>query len=126
MPSQAALAAAGRAQRFVGPGGGSVDAILGDCHGSACAAAITDQAEALLTGLGYSVARNHPYAGGFTTRHHGRPQAGIHALQIEINRSLYMDEGRLARLPRLPEVAADMTKLVRGMGNVAAFARAAE
>jgi N-formylglutamate amidohydrolase len=43
------------------------------------------------------VARNAPYAGGYTTRRYGRPRRGIHALQIEINRGLYMDEQRITR-----------------------------
>lgn len=69
-----------------------VDFVLGDCHGQSCAPEITDLVERTLTGLGYTVARNDPYAGGFTTRHYGRPQDDRHALQIEVNRSLYMDE----------------------------------
>ena len=46
----------------------------------------------MLTGLGYAVRRNDPYAGGYITRHYGRPREGVHALQIEIARGLYMDE----------------------------------
>ena len=49
--------------------------------------------------LGYSVRRNDPYAGGYITRHYGRPREGVHALQIEIARELYMDESRIERLP---------------------------
>ena len=54
--------------------------------------------EDVLTQLGFSVRRNDPYAGGFITRHYGRPRQGIHAVQIEINRTLYMDEARIERL----------------------------
>ena len=56
--------------------------------------------EALLD-LGYRVRRNDPYAGGYITRHYGRPREGVHALQIEISRGLYMDEARIERLPGL-------------------------
>jgi len=45
--------------------------------------------------LGYRVSRNTPYAGGYTTETYGRPHFGVHVLQIEIDRSLYLDEARL-------------------------------
>jgi N-formylglutamate amidohydrolase len=80
-----------------GAGRGSPDVVLGDAHGTACAPRITRAAEALLTNLGYRVRRNDPYAGGYVTRHYGRPREGTHALQIEIARPLYMDESRLVR-----------------------------
>ncbi len=68
------------------------DFILGDRYGTSCAPDLTDFAASLLRGMGYSVSRNKPYAGGFITEHYGRPARGLHALQIEINRGLYMDE----------------------------------
>ena len=68
------------------------DLVLGDRFGAACAGEVTDAAEKALTALGYRVARNMPYAGGYTTEAYGRPAQGIHALQIEINRALYLDE----------------------------------
>ena len=52
---------------------------------------------AALRGFGYSVSRNKPYAGGFITEHYGNPTAGLHAIQLEINRALYMDERRYER-----------------------------
>jgi N-formylglutamate amidohydrolase len=91
---------------------GRPDFVLGDCHGSSCMAAITDLAERTLRTLGYAVARNDPYAGGFTTRHHGRPAQGRHALQIEINRGLYMDEARLEPRPYFATLAVHMTRLI--------------
>ena len=75
-----------------------VDIVLGDAHGTACAPAVVLAVEEVLTQLGFSVRRNDPYAGGFITRHYGRPRQGIHAVQIEINRTLYMDEARIERL----------------------------
>lgn len=68
------------------------DFILGDRYGTSCAVELTDFAAEILTGMGYTVSRNKPYAGGFITEHYGRPASGLHALQIEINRGLYMDE----------------------------------
>jgi N-formylglutamate amidohydrolase len=69
-----------------------IDVVLGDCFGASCAAPITQVVEDAFRDLGYRVVRNTPYAGGFTTRHYGQPRAGSHALQIEINRALYMGE----------------------------------
>jgi len=69
-----------------------VDFVLGDCYGRSCHPAITDIVERHLQGLGYCVVRNIPYAGGYTTRHYGSPRRRSHALQIEINRRLYMKE----------------------------------
>lgn len=75
------------------------DFVLGDRFGSSCSAGITHAAKNLLQQMGYNVEVNKPYAGGFITEHYGRPQNGLHALQIEINRGLYMDEIRM--LPNL-------------------------
>ena len=62
--------------------------------------------------MGYRVRRNDPYAGGFITRHYGRPRAGIHALQIELNRALYMDEERITPSDGFDAVRADLTRLM--------------
>src|SRR5579859_164999 len=69
-----------------------VDFVLGDCYGRSCHPAVTDTVERYLHGCGYCVVRNIPYAGGYTTRHYGSPRRRSHALQIEINRRLYMQE----------------------------------
>ena len=97
--------------------------MLGDRYGTSCAKAVTDMAEAVLSKAGYRVARNDPYAGGFTTRNYGRPNAGVHALQIEIKRSLYMDEGRIARLPGLTRVRDNVAALIETLAslNIAAL-----
>lgn len=79
------------------PGFRRVDFILGDRHGTSCAPEITRTAEQVLTSMDYVVTRNNPYAGGFTTAHYGQPGKNCHALQIEINRSLYMDEVKIER-----------------------------
>lgn len=77
-----------------GPHERRIDVVLGDRFAASCAPDITAAAERCLTEAGLNVVRNRPYAGGFFTENHGRPRLGRHALQIEINRSLYMDEGR--------------------------------
>jgi N-formylglutamate amidohydrolase len=94
------------------PGMRRVDFVLGDCHGASCGPALVETVESYLVGLGYVVTRNLPYAGGYVTRHYGRPERGIHALQIEVNRALYMDEERIERRPRLPRLAAELEGLI--------------
>ncbi len=87
------------------------DIVLGDSHGASCAPAILRAVEGFLSGRGYAVRRNDPYAGGYITRHYGRPAAYMHAIQVEIARGLYMDETSLARRPGFATVQADMTAL---------------
>ena len=97
----------------VGRGGASaIDIVLGDAHGTACAARITRRIEQLFIGLGYTVRRNAPYAGGYITRHYGRPREAVHALQIEVARRLYMDETRIERGAGFASVRRDLTSLI--------------
>jgi N-formylglutamate amidohydrolase len=95
-----------------GQGRRPVDFILGDLHGAACASRVTRMVEGLLQAKGYAVRRNDPYAGGYITRHYGRPTEDIHVLQIEISRGLYMDEAAYQPLPRFEEIRLAMTDLV--------------
>lgn len=88
------------------------DFILGDAHGTTCAQRVTRTAEDVLVGMGYRVRRNDPYAGGYVTRHYGRPREGVHALQVEVARSLYMDEKRIERRPGIAALTRDISRLV--------------
>ncbi|MYE59074.1 MAG: N-formylglutamate amidohydrolase, partial [Alphaproteobacteria bacterium] len=92
-------------------GAKGADIVLGDCYGKACARAITAAAHDHLSDRGYSVVRNDPYSGGYTTKRYGRPGRGRHALQVEINRSLYMDEATLAPRAGFAQMARDLTGL---------------
>jgi len=94
------------------------DIVLGDCFATACAPAVTDIAQQALKATGFTVARNKPYAGGFTTRHYGRPKDGIHVLQIEINRALYMDEQRITRGAGLPGLKRRVEQLMRTLVDI--------
>ena len=80
------------------------DFILGDRYGSSCHSSLVTAARDSLTSLGFKVDVNRPYAGGFITQHYGRPLKGLHALQIEIDRSLYMNEDTLEPLPHFSDV----------------------
>jgi len=93
------------------------DIVLGDRYGTSCSTELTDFAASLLTGLGYSVSRNKPYAGGFITEHYGQPARGLHAVQIEFNRHLYMDEDTLAKTPRFEQLRADLARLVTALAG---------
>lgn len=73
------------------------DIVLGDRYGTSCAPALIDFVETAFVAQGLRVTRNRPYAGGFSTRTYGRPPHGIHALQIEVSRHLYMNEITLER-----------------------------
>lgn len=101
MPSAAARAAGVR----------GCDIVLGDRFGSACANGLTRLVEVELETRGYRVVRNTPYAGGYTTEHYGRPARRVHALQIELNRALYLDEDTLSPTPGFDRLKADIAAL---------------
>jgi len=88
------------------------DVVLGDAHGTSCRGDVARQVEQALTQLGLRVRRNDPYAGGYITRHYGRPREGVDALQIELCRTLYMDEQRIAPLERFAAIQARITRLI--------------
>lgn len=104
MPGQAAL--------------GGVDMILGDRYGASCAPGLTAFATQTLGDLGFSVGRNNPYAGGYTAETYGAPSRGVHVLQIEVNRAIYLDEQRLERLGSYAAVKARLDAFV---ARLAAF-----
>lgn len=91
------------------------DVVLGDAHGTSAAPRAMRAVEATLMGLGYRTQRNDPYAGGYVTRHYGRPREGVHVLQVEIARPLYMDEARIARHAGLSRLKSDMTRLISAL-----------
>ncbi len=92
-----------------------VDFVLGDCFGNSCARPVIVAAESALERLGYRVVRNTPYSGGHTTRHYGRPLEGVHALQIEVNRRIYMDEATHRRRPGFARLQSDLGGVVAAL-----------
>lgn len=107
------------------------DFVLGDRFGTSCMPELTDCAASILEDLGYEVCRNKPYAGGFITEHYGRPVRGLHAIQIEINRDLYMDEERLLPHDGFAPLLHDMEQLIGSLleqisGAACALGEAAE
>jgi N-formylglutamate amidohydrolase len=94
------------------------DVVLGDRYGTSCAPLLADMVEETMGRLGYSVGRNKPYAGGFITEHYGNPASGLHAVQLELNRAIYMDERRRERSARFAQVARDFVILAEALAAV--------
>jgi N-formylglutamate amidohydrolase len=94
------------------------DVVIGDRYGTSCAPMLADMIEETMGRLGYSVGRNKPYAGGFITEHYGNPASGLHSVQLELNRAIYMDERRRERSPRFAQVAADFAVLADRLAEV--------
>ena len=94
-----------------------IDIVLGDRHGASAHADIVCFARENLEAMGYSVAYNHPYAGGAITRRYGQPHVATHAIQIEINRAIYMDEIRFQPLDGFDKLRQDMPNLISTLGH---------
>jgi N-formylglutamate amidohydrolase len=97
---------------------GRPDVVIGDRYGTSCAAQVPALIETTLERLGYSVGRNKPYAGGFITEHYGNPASGLHAVQLELNRAIYMDERLRERSDRFNQVAADLSLLADALAMI--------
>jgi N-formylglutamate amidohydrolase len=92
------------------------DVIVGDRYGTSASAEISRAAVHFLEELGFVAVCNKPYAGGFITEHYGRPTRSLHALQIEVNRALYVDEKTLQKTPDFPAMAAALSIFMRQIG----------
>lgn len=102
MPSSLATQTGGPRPQFV----------LGDRFGHACDLRLTRFLRETIASKGYDVQLNRPYAGGFITEHYGRPVKGIHAIQVEINRSLYMDEAAISPNRGFGRLQADLAAII--------------
>jgi N-formylglutamate amidohydrolase len=90
-----------------------VDVVIGDRFGSACQPEIADLLEQLLLSEGLRVIRNRPYAGGFITQTHGAPRTGRNAVQIELNRKLYLDEVRFEKTSNFVALKEALNRCMR-------------
>lgn len=88
------------------------DIILGDRFGKSCHPETIDILQEKLQMLGYNVIRNIPYAGGFITTHYGRPNTGVQAIQIEINKDLYLNPQTLETTDGMETLSADMYRAI--------------
>ncbi len=89
------------------------DIILGNRHGKSCDEGLTRLIEDEFTRLGYRVLRNAPYAGGFLTERHGNPDNHVQAIQIEINRRLYLNEDSVRQTPSFHKLQSHLTRVAR-------------
>ncbi|GGA64315.1 N-formylglutamate amidohydrolase [Nitratireductor aestuarii] len=89
------------------------DIIIGDRYGTSAFGEFTRLAISLLSAKGYAVEQNRPYAGGFITEHYGRPMQNIHALQIEVNRGLYLDDQTLEPSDGFSALREDLSEFMR-------------
>ncbi len=94
------------------------DVVVGDRYGTSCAAMVSDTIERAFVELGYSVCRNKPYAGGFITEHYGNPVACLHAVQLELNRALYMDERCYERTAGFAQVMSDLEEVAARLAEI--------
>ena len=94
------------------------DVVIGDRYGTSCAPQWPDVVEDTMAALGYSIGRNKPYAGGFITEHYGNPASGLHTIQLELNRAIYMDERRRERGARFNQVVADFAALADALAAI--------
>ena len=93
-------------------GNNRVDIVLGNNHDTSCAPHLLSYTSASLKRQGLSICRNKPYSGGYTTCHYGKPDKDVHALQIEINRSLYMNETNIEKHGGFLELSDKVTRFI--------------
>lgn len=98
-------------------GGPRADFVIGDRYNTSCAPELTRLLRSQLENLGYQVEINQPYAGGFITEHYGRPAHGLHAVQIEINRGLYMNEQKYCKTLKFDLLRQDMVELLKALAE---------
>lgn len=91
------------------------DVVVGDCYGVSAGAEVSESVVGLFRRAGFRVARNAPFAGGYITHRYGRPRRGQHAIQIEIDRGLYLDEARIEPSPRFEDVREALLPVIEGL-----------
>lgn len=99
---------------------GQAEIVIGDRHGSSAAPWLTEEAARIVRSNGWSTAINHPYAGGHVVERHGRPDRGIHAIQIEIDRSCYLARDMRSPGPGFDRVARLVEQLAVGLAEALA------
>jgi N-formylglutamate amidohydrolase len=96
---------------------GQAEIVFGDRHGGSAAPWITDEAARIARAAGWSVSLNDPYAGGHIVERHGRPDRGIHALQVEIDRGCYLARDLRTPGPNFDRAARLIEQLVLGLAS---------
>ena len=99
------------------PKQGVPEIVIGDRHGRSCGGWLTAEALAIVSSQGFSAGLNEPFAGGHVLERHGAPERGLHAVQIEIDRRLYLDETLLAPGPGFDRLARLIETLAARLGE---------
>ena len=94
------------------PGRKRPDIIPGDLHGRSCAGSLSMLTQRFWQDIGFTVAMNYPYAGGAITRMYGEPRNGVHAIQVELNRRLYMNESTMQKVPEFEQLQKQCAEFV--------------
>jgi N-formylglutamate amidohydrolase len=102
----------------VRPGKSMPEVVLGDRFGAAAGSHIMDQIEVAFTRAGFRVARNAPFAGAFVSQSYGRPSANRHVIQVEIDRSLYLDEAAITQLPHYADFKASLAAVIKEIAQI--------
>ena len=102
-------------ENMVTKGGRRPDIVLGDRYGASAPSELVDMLESAFRDEGFSVSRNVPFAGAFNLQHYGRPSASFYAVQIEIDRALYMDEIEIQKTSDYWDVKAKITRVVENI-----------
>ncbi|TCL00014.1 N-formylglutamate deformylase [Shimia isoporae] len=105
------------------PGSRRPEIVIGDRFGAAAHTEIVDEVAAAFEDEGFAVARNSPFAGAYVTQTYGRPARGQHAVQIEIDRSLYMDEAKITPHEGFGVLKARLAKVVRKIADIGRLER---
>jgi len=88
------------------------DMVLGNRHGLSAAARISDAVSAAVEAEGWTLRRNAPFSGAYICSAYGRPAQNVHVVQLEIDRSLYMDEATITPRPDFDDFAARIARVI--------------
>jgi N-formylglutamate amidohydrolase len=99
------------------PRRGQAEIVLGDRHGGSASSWVAHEAGRIARSQGWSVGLNDPYAGGYVVERHGRPDRGIHALQVEIDRSCYLGRDMRSPGPGFDRAAQLIEQLAFGLAD---------
>lgn len=113
MPSEA-VASTSRDRRK------TADVVLGDRFGASASDAVVKQIEIVFQNAGFEVHRNTPFAGAYVTQHYGRPDRAQHAIQIELNRALYMNEDSITPHDGFAEIHRRLQKVTSELARISA------
>lgn len=100
--------------------GGRADIVIGDRFGASADMRFVEALRLAFSAVGFECVMNRPYAGGFITEHYGRPALAVHAIQIEINRGLYMEEATLEKLRSFADVRERLVHALAEFAETAA------